>query len=360
MSTYPETMLAAVYRDGDLEVKRMPRPKPGRGEALLKIEAAALCATDIKIWQKGHRNINEGTEAILGHEVVGRVVQTGEGIDENLLGMRVVVPPNVGCGFCPACLRGWDSYCPAYKAYGVGLNGGLAEYMLLTSASISRGGLVEIPEHIPTKIAALAEPVSCCYRGLKDCELKAGETVLIAGTGPMGILAIMTARVMGAAKIIAADPVEGRREISKAFRADHVLDPARDSFKEELFALTGGWGIDVVMVTAPFSGAQLQGIDAAAIGGRINLFAGLAAGDTLNNFPSNLVHYRGLKVTGTTGTTPREMRLVVSLMAGNRLDQLRDAVTAVFPLMEAKKAFEEAKQGSGLKILLVPDGGAAV
>ena len=360
MSSSAKTMLAAIYMDGNIEVKETPLPRPDREEALLKVETAALCATDIKIWQRGHRNIASGTETILGHEVVGRIVAAGDRVDQTIVGKRVVIPPNVGCGICPACQAGWDSYCPDYKAYGIGLNGSLADYMLLSSASISRGNLIAIPDHVPTRIAALAEPTSCCYRGLQECKLKAGESVMITGTGPMGILSVITARAMGASNIIAVDPVAERREKSKAFQADYTLDPEADSFIEELLDITGGWGVDVVMVTAPFAKAQLQGIKAAAIGGRINLFAGLASDDAFNGFPANLVHYRGLKVIGTTGTTPREMRMVTNLMAGNRLEQLKDVVTAVFPLSDIQKAFEEARRGSGLKVLVVPNESAKV
>ena len=360
MSGGGEKMLAAVYRDGVIEVKELPRPRPEKGEVLLRVEAAALCATDLKIRQRGHRNIPPGSEAVLGHEVVGRIVEVGPGADAALEGKRVVVPPNVGCGLCPACRAGQDSYCPRYKAYGVGIPGGLAGYMLVTASSVARGSLIEVPGRIPGKIAVLAEAASCCCRGLRDCALQPGETVLVMGAGPMGILSLIMAGAMGASRVIVADPLEPRRKNSLAFQADDVLDPGADDFIEALDRITGGCGVDVVMVTAPFSRAQHQGIAAAAIGGRINLFAGLSPGDTFDDFPANLVHYRGLKVVGTTGTTPLEMAAVVQLMAGGRLERLQDVITSVYPLAETVKAFEEARRGDGLKVMILPDGGLVV
>ena len=133
------SMLAAIFRDGDIKVIEVERPKPGNGEALLQIEAAAICATDIKIWQRGHRNIAIGSDAILGHEVVGKIVSLGEGLDSNLLGKRFVVAPNVGCGICKICQKGWDSLCLDYRAFGVGLDGGFAQYMLIPSSALHRG-----------------------------------------------------------------------------------------------------------------------------------------------------------------------------------------------------------------------------
>lgn len=348
------TMKAALYRDGKITVKEVPRPRPGRGEALLRVEAAAVCATDLKIWAGGHRNIPPDSDAVLGHEVVGRITAVGPGVSEGLNGKRVVVAPNVGCGLCPACLAGWDSYCPGYRAYGIGLPGGFAEYMLIASPSIMRGSLIEVPEGLGGKEAVLAEPLSCCYRGLSECGLQAGESALVMGAGPMGIFSIMSARTFGASMVIAADPMQGRRKRSLDFGADRALDPETPDFAGQLLALTGGWGVDVVMVTAPFAGAQRLGISAAAIGGRINLFAGLPAGERFDDFPSNPVHYRGLKVIGTTGTTPAEMRAVVRLMSTGRFEKLPEAVTAVYPLARINEALEEARRGEGIKVVVVP------
>ena len=111
---------------------------------------------------------------------------------------------NVGCGLCSACLRDRDSFCPEYKAYGVGLPGALAEYMILVASGLSRGGLIEVPDDVPLKVAVLAEATSCCYRGLRECARRQ-ESVLVMGAGPMGILS-MIAAAMGAAKVIAPIP----------------------------------------------------------------------------------------------------------------------------------------------------------
>ncbi|HCC33692.1 MAG TPA: alcohol dehydrogenase [Clostridiales bacterium] len=348
------TMLAAEYRDGRIEARQLPRPRPGAGEVLLQVEAAALCATDLKIWQRGHRNIPPDAGAILGHEVVGSVVEAGEGIGQGWLGKRVVVAPNIGCGLCPACQVGRDSYCPDYRAFGVGLAGGLAEFMLVTAPAVVRGNLVEVPRELPADLAVLAEAAGCCYRGLQACSLRPGEACLVLGVGPMGILSVVLARAMGAAPVLAADPLADRRSRAREFGADQAIDPAAEDFPERVRALTGGQGADVAIVTAPVADAQRQAILAAAVGGRVNLFAGLSGPGELNHFPSNLVHYRGLQVLGTTGAGAAELRAVVSMMAAGRLEPLRRVATASYPLSRAADALEEARQGKGIKTLVIP------
>ncbi len=350
-----EKMKAAVFCDGIIKVKNIPRPQPKENEMVIKVEAAAICATDLKIWKRGHRNIASGSETILGHEVVGIVFEVGSEIDNNWLGKRVVIPPNVGCGFCPACEAGWDSYCPTYKAYGVGLPGSFAEYMLVRAPSDRSETLITVAGHIPTKIAVLAEAVSCCYRGLYDCNLKPEEKVLIMGAGPMGILSVVTAKAMGASTIISADFLEERRDASEKFGTTYALNPAEDHFVEAVKEVSDGWGVDVVMVTAPFAKAQLQGIMAAAVGGRINLFAGLSPDDRFDDFPSNLVHYRGLKVLGSTGTTSQVMQTVVNMMTEGHLEILQEAVTAVYALEDMEKALDKAGSGKEIKVMVVPD-----
>lgn len=349
-----ESMLAAVYCNHAIQVKERIRPRPGKGELLLQVEAAAVCATDIKIRQKGHRNIPPGAETILGHEVVGRVVALGENVDRNLLQRRVVVAPNVGCGACPACRKGWDSFCPDYTAFGVGLSGGFAEYMLINAAAVNRGCLVEISEKLEAKAAVLAEPAACCLRGLQACLLKPGESVLVLGAGPMGILTLILAQAMGAGCVFVADLQDKRRQLAAGFGATAVFDPAEDAFLDKISSATAGFGADVVMVTAPAAAAQKQGILAAAVGGRVNLFAGVLPDDRIDEFPGNIIHYRGLNILGTTGATPMDLQAVVSMIAGGRLQQLEQVVTAVYPLSALEEALEEARRGDGLKVVVLP------
>lgn len=347
-------MLAAVYCDGAIRVKEAARPCPGVGEVLLQVEAAAICATDIKIRQRGHRNIPAGTEMVLGHEIVGRVVSLGEGVKSELLQQRVVVAPNIGCGTCPACRKGWDSFCPGYTAFGVGLKGGFAQYMLVPAAAVHRGCLVKVPEGIDAKIAVLAESAACCLRGLQACSLAQGESVLVMGAGPMGIMTMILAQAMGAGHVFAADPVQKRRTVAAGFEVTAFFDPTEDDFIDQIGAATAGAGADVVMVTAPAAAAQKQGILAAAVGGRVNLFAGVSSEDKIEEFPGNLIHYRGLSVLGTTGATPVELGAVVSMIAGLRLQKLEQVVTAVYPLSLIETALEEAKSGAGLKVVILP------
>jgi threonine dehydrogenase-like Zn-dependent dehydrogenase len=226
--------------------------------------------------------------------------------------------------------------------------------MLVTAPAVVRGNLVEVPRDLPASLAVLAEAAGCCYRGWQACSLRPGETCLVLGAGPMGILSIVLARAMGAAHIIVADLLANRRSRALEFGADVELDPTVADFPEQVRGLTGGHGTDVALVTAPVADAQRQAILAAAIGGRINLFAGLPGAGELDHFPSNLVHYRGLQVIGTTGATAADLRAVVAMMAAGRLESLERVATASYPLARTADALEEARQGRGIKILVIP------
>jgi len=138
-----DTMLAAVYHSPhDIRLEEVERPQPGPGEAVMRVRAASICATDLRIFNHGHFKIPEGTARILGHELAGEIVAVGEGATGRAPGARlapgarVAVAPNVGCGSCWECVQGYNNLCPDYDAFGITLDGGFAQYMR-TSWSLS-------------------------------------------------------------------------------------------------------------------------------------------------------------------------------------------------------------------------------
>lgn len=343
-------MKALVLEHGHLDVREMAEPRLEPGDALIRVEAAGICATDLKIWHNGHRLWGD-RPAVLGHEVVGRVVQVAGSPAHPRVGDRVVLAPNVGCGQCSTCRRGWDSLCPDFRAVGVGLDGGMAEFVRVPARAVDRGSLVPCPEHLPAEVATMAEPLSTCYRGLRQCGLAAGESALIIGAGPMGLFAALLAQSMGACPTMVAEVAAGRREFARSLGVGLVIDPAAAPLPEQVRGLTGGEGADVVMVAVGLEAVQHDAILSAAVGGRINLFAGLPSGAEMSGFPSNLVHYRQLAVVGTTGSTPGDMSAVVQLMANGRL-RLEQMASHRFALEEAAEAFATADSRQGMRVVL--------
>ena len=347
-------MLAAVYHGiNDLRVEEVEKPTIGEDEALLRVKAAVICGTDLRILASGHFKIPPGTTRILGHELAGEVAEVGAQVRGLVLGTRVVIAPNAGCGRCEQCIRGLDHLCPSYEAFGISLDGAFAEYMRIPAAFIQRVNIVPIPERISYEEAALNEPFSCCYHGSRACRVVPGDVVLIVGAGPIGIMHLFLARLSGASTVIVSEMVVERRLQALEFGADLAVDPSKQDLLAVLGEVSHGRGADVIIVAAPAPSAQEQSLDLAATRGRINFFGGLPQGSEFISFKSNRVHYREITVTGTTGSSNYEFHRSMEIIASGRV-ALAPLISARFPLSEAKEAFAVAASKKALKAIINP------
>lgn len=349
-----DTMLAAVYHGPhDIRLEEVERPQPGPGEAVMRVRAASICATDLRIFNHGHFKISEGTVRILGHELAGEIVAVGERVTYLTPGTRVAVAPNVGCGACWECVQGNNNLCPDYDACGITLDGGFAEYMLITAPAVQQGNVVKIPDNLSFEEAALNEPLSCCYNAQQACRLAPGETMVIMGAGPMGLMNLLLARYSGAGQVIVSEVQEDRARQAVELGADLVVDPRKQDLREAILEATGGRGADVVIVAVGSAELQEQAVELAARRGRVNFFAGLAAGRDRARVNSNWIHYGQVTVTGTTGSNHRQYRQTVQMLASGRLS-LQPLATAKRPLQEVETALADAASGEHLKVLLIP------
>jgi len=347
-------MRAAVYYDiGDIRGEDRPRPKPGPGEALLRIGAAGICGTDLRIYAKGHHRIPTGTNRILGHEFAGEIVDVGEGVAHLSAGMRVGVAPNMGCGVCTQCVAGWTNLCEDYTAFGISLDGAFAEYMIITADAIRQGNVVPIPDHIPFSVAALAEPLSCCFNGQEAVSVGRDDVVLVVGAGPIGVMHLLLARLSGARTVIVSELSEARGRQAQEHGADVVVNPQQEDLHEAVLAASSGEGASVIIVAAPAPRAQEQSLDLAARQGRINFFGGLPKSNPTIQFDSNLVHYKQLVVTGTTGSNVRQYRSSMNLIVAGRI-KLDGLIGARLPLDRIHEGIERSKAGQEMRILVEP------
>ena len=213
-------MKAAILKSpGIMELEDLPRPECPPGGALLKMEACAVCGTDVKMLQQGHRDL--AYPRILGHEIVGRIVE----IDSDCLreGDLCQVWPGIACGSCGPCLRKADNRCRNMKIMGFNCDGGFAEYMPLPGVNLTRGANL-LPENIDPALASLAEPLACCINGQELTRVSKEDAVLIYGGGPIGALHALLAELRGAALVMVAEKLPGRiREIEKHTSA-RVID----------------------------------------------------------------------------------------------------------------------------------------
>jgi threonine dehydrogenase-like Zn-dependent dehydrogenase len=348
------TMLAAVYHGPhDIRLEEVPVPQPGPGEAVMRVRAASICTTDLRIFNHGHFKIPENAVRILGHEVAGEIVVVDEQITYLVPGTRVAIAPNVGCGVCWECVQGNNNLCPDYDAFGITLDGGFAEYMRITAPAVKQGNVVEIPDNLSFEEAALNEPLSCCYNAQQACRLAPGETMVVIGAGPMGLMHLLLARYSGAGQVIVSEIQAGRARQAAAFGADLVIDPRNQDLREAVLKATGGHGADVVMVAVGSAELQEQAVELAARRGRVNFFAGLAAGRDRACVNSNWIHYGQVTVTGTTGSNYRHYRQSLHMLASGQL-LLGSLVTAKWPLQDIEEALADAASGEQFKVLLIP------
>ena len=235
-----QTMLAATYtQGGEFSVLPIVRPTIADNEMLLRVRAASICGTDVKIIRNGHRKLTPGQQIVLGHEFVGTIDEVGERVEGYAPGQRVGVVPNAGCGHCRACTSGRANYCPSYTAFGIDRDGGHTTYVRIPSPFIAQGNIVRLPEQVSDEEASLLEPFSCVVNGVRAARLGLGDTVIIYGAGPMGLMHSLLCRNAGAAKVIMVDPQDSRLEQARRLGCDLTINPAKANVPECVQARDG-------------------------------------------------------------------------------------------------------------------------
>lgn len=345
------TMNAAVLEDvGRLRLRRVRRPEPGPGEVVLKIEANTICGTDLRI-VSGAKTAGVRPGVILGHEFAGRVAAVGDGVAGVPVGAQATCSIVVGCLRCAACQSGREHLCENLILFGYELDGGLAEYLLVPRVAMEHGNLVVVERELPATTLALAEPVSCCLNGARQVAVAPGETVVVLGAGPIGLLHIALARLAGATIFATGRP--GRLEAALSLGATEAFDLTGDALTREIMQRTGGRGADVVIVAVGDLSLVNQALELAAFGGRVNYFAGFPKGSAATMDP-NLIHYRELQVSGGSNARRADVARAVGLLSSGALD-VGSMVTHQFPLSELDEAMAAVRQRRGLKVAVVPD-----
>jgi len=332
----------------DLRVEQVPTPTPGPGEVLVKVEAAAICGTDVRIFTAGSPIVAAGQPLILGHEFAGAVHTIGEGVTAYAPGDRVAVAPNMGCGFCDLCVSGNGQLCPDYRALGVNLDGGFAEYALIPAQAVGGGNLMPLGNSSFVE-GALNEPFSCALNGFERCAVQPGDFVLIVGAGAIGLMHAKLAKLAGASRVVLCDLSEERQAAARAMDDAYITVGAVDA--NQATALTDGHLFDAIITACPSPAAQQASLLLAAINGRICFFGGLPKGREEVSLNTNIIHYKQLIVTGTTRASLAQYRKTLRFIREKALS-MEDLVTRRGPLAQIEELFELARQAKGLKNLI--------
>ncbi len=355
-------MKAVVYRAPlDMRVGTRPQPRLGDGEVLVDVIATGLCGTDVRIYKGEHRAAAVGR--VPGHEIVGRVSLSSGALPEGLeVGDIVMVAPNIGCGVCRWCGRGQENLCVRPEALGITLDGGFAESVVVPAAAVAHGNLIRLAgadaDPDAWVHATLAEPLACVVRGQQRIHIRPGDSVLVGGGGPVGLLHVALARAQGAAVVACSDPNAARRDAAITAGATHVLDPVVDNVSARVAELTDGRGIDVVITAAPVHELQAQALEIAAKGGRVLLFGGLPKSRPTVELDTNLIHYKELLVCGTSASTVEDCRAAVDLITSGVIDTSW-MVTHAFSLDHFAAAVQQVQNSAALKVVVTPSNGPA-
>ena len=339
------------YAPGDIRAEDIPKPVCGNGQALVKVDACAVCGSDLKAANVGNPRIL--APKVMGHEFTGLVEQTGRGVEGFSAGDRVVMATSVSCGNCYYCLRGWKNLCQNLAPMGYTYDGGMAEYVLIPERAILNGHLVKVERPLKPEIAALAEPVSCAVNSIENCGVEEGDTVVVVGAGPMGILNACVAKASGAGRVILAEVNPERLRQCEDFGFDRLVNSAEEDLESVVKEMTGGYGADVVIVAAPAAAPQEDALKLARKRGTVMLFASLPAGKSMLGIDSRLVHYNELRLTGSSDSTPAHVSRAVEILSSPGFPGEK-IVTHVLPLDGIEQAFALMRSGESLRVVLKP------
>ena len=338
------------YAPGDIRVEDVAMPENGADELLVKVDACAVCGTDLKSMLVGNPRIQ--APRVMGHEFTGVIEQVGADVDGFAAGERIVMATSVSCGECFYCKRGHNNLCAELAPMGFSYEGGMADYIVIPARAIKNGHVVKVPAEVKPEHAALAEPLSCAVNSCENCNIQEGDTVVVIGAGPMGILNACAAREMGAGKIIMAELNPARLSQCEPF-ADLLVNPTEQDLVQLVKDETEDVGADVVIVAAPAAPPQEQALSMVRKQGTVCLFASLPVGTSMLSIDSRIIHYGEIKLVGSSDSTPAHVAKAVEMIAGGtlRADLL---ATHVLPLDGIFEAYELMKSGESLRVVLKP------
>jgi 2-desacetyl-2-hydroxyethyl bacteriochlorophyllide A dehydrogenase len=336
-------MRAAVFEDiGVLRIKEVDTPKVLKPDDLIvQIEMCSICGTDVHIMSVPPGYIAE-KETILGHELVGKVVQAGSGVRRIKVGDRIVSNPNEYCGVCFYCQHNLPNLCENIIPMGIGSDGGFAEYVRVSEKMAHR-----ISDSLPSEIAAFAEPLACMVNGLAKIPVKPADSVLVLGAGAIGLMFVQMMKAAGAYPIIVSEPVALRREYAMKCGADYTVDPNREdlqAFVTEKTKAGTDYAIDVV-------GSQIwESVQAVRKGGTVLLFGFNAKSEP--KVKQHQITNREIAVLGTWVANASFPKAVKILESG--ILNLSELITHTLPLEKTAEGIEILRRGEGIEILIDP------
>jgi len=335
------------YGPEDLRIEEVEAPVPGPGEVVIETKATLTCGTTVKRYKRGYPVWDPPYP--LGHEVSGVISQVGQGVNRFKEGTRVAVHNTAMCGACYYCKRGNFSLCPNY----VHIPGTYAKYVKIP-ARIVEQNMFAMPDKMSFRQAALLEPLACAVYGVEESDIHIGDTVVVNGAGPIGLMMARLCKLKGA-RVIICDLSENRLEVAKQLGIDETINVG--DVDDQVAAVRGlteeSRGADVAIEAVGLPEVWEMTIAMARKGGLVNLFGGCAGGTSIN-IDTKLLHYSQLTIKGVLHTTPLHVNAAFELL---KMGEFKEEVfvTGEFPLERVVDAIKDHASGKGLKNAIVID-----
>lgn len=340
---------AVLYGKEDLKIERVPVPGLLPDEVLVRVKSALTCGTDLKVYRQGYHARMIVPPAVFGHELAGVVEEVGEEVRAVRQGMRVIAANSAPCLECRDCRRGRHNLCENLLFN----NGAYAEYIRIPGP-IVRQNLLEIPDHIDFAEAALVEPLACVLRGLEETGLQAGDTFVILGLGPVGLMFIRLAKLRQA-RVIAVGKRSSQLDAAERLGADEIinLSGVQDVVQEVRRRTYKGEGAEVAVeaVGTPLTWGWAANM--VRRGGTVNFFGGCPSGSTIQ-LDTSRIHYSEITLKASFHHTPAYIRKALDSISRGEI-RSRDFITGEAPLARLPEVLQHMLNRNGdLKTAIVP------
>jgi len=336
------------YNNRDVRVQEMPVPEVGDKDLLIEVKASGICGSDIMEWYRIKK-----APLVLGHEIAGDVVEVGKDIEKYEVGDRVFATHHVPCDECRTCYRGHQTACETFHTESNFTPGGFAQYVRVTGRSVGKG-ILKLPDEVSYVQGSFIEPLGTVVRGLRAADIKPGDSMLVLGSGPIGLMQIKLAKTLGAGKVIATDVHEYRLKKAKEFGADYTVH-AKEDVPAFIKDQNDGNLVDKVINCTGALSATEQALKSVDKGGTVLFFAVPKPGENItvdiNDFWRDS---KSIKVS--YGAAPLDnLQALELLRAGNV--KVDDVITHRKSLEEIAEGFRLASEGTEcLKVIIEPNG----
>jgi L-iditol 2-dehydrogenase len=344
-----EMTAAVLYGKEDVRIERLPVPAAGIGEIVVRVHAALTCGTDLKVYRRGYHAKMLKPPITFGHELAGTVHEVGAGVSGFREGDRVVALNSAPCDQCYFCKRDQQNLCDDLLFN----NGAYAEFIRVPARIVEKNTLL-MPDDLPYEHAALTEPLACVIRGLEESSHQSGDTIVVIGAGPIGLMFIHAAQIAGL-HVIAVVKRDEQVGAAWTFGAEQVVqtttvaDPVA-----AVRALTPGHrGVDLAVEAVALPTTWQWAVDMVRKGGTVNLFGGPPSG-TRVEFDTNRLHYNDITLKASFHHTPSTARKAFELIKSGKF-KCREYITGRAPLMELDEVFRGLMNRSAdIKTAIIP------